>query len=226
MKTFLLALLFTPFISISQIHEDVFTPVVGVTVGFHELKYNHIVNNAGINGTNYTMNEWVYTSNNFEIEYKSAVAAEITCHFGLHLPFYSSRYWSIGAETRGSMGFRKDLYGGFTPEFPELEGDFQIQLSGFKMDLPIEIYFSHLYGDAVVTAGVGYKFYKDYYNYGSPTLSFAFTKDKIRLQLWSNLTRPKYYREYSDGEIEMNRAYFTCGLSVSYLFRTEKKKVK
>ncbi len=108
-------------------------------------------------------------------------------------------------------------------EVKGVPGD-RLDLGGFKWHVPIELYFQHVYADAVVGVKGGYKFLSAYYDYATPTLVLFFTQRHVHLYLYSHLMREKYYRQYSTGELEMSRSYFEAGFGFSYFIFGERKK--
>lgn len=202
---------------------DRFNLFADVSCGMHELYYNSLLNQSSqVGGTSY-WNEWVYSGVNYEIVHGRIYGLDFMPGFGIHLPCLNKERFSIGVELKGNIGAILRMYDQESIEGKGVPGD-RLDLGGFKWHVPIELYFQHVYADAVVGVKGGYKFLSAYYDYATPTLGLFFTQRHVHLYLYSHLMREKYYRQYSTGELEMSRSYFEAGFGFSYFIFGERKK--
>ncbi|TNF49076.1 MAG: hypothetical protein EP305_03815 [Bacteroidetes bacterium] len=219
MKRLLLASLLFCFAAQAQFNNDRPTSFADLSIGVSHLQYNSYENVSGFYGTNYTMNEWVYHSTEFELTNRQANALDFVLHYGYHAPFKVWRYASIGMEIKGGIGFRKQLGEVYVSDYPEVDDRISIDMRGISLDAPIEIYYLRSMGDYYYGLSAGYKFYKDYYSFSTPIIGASVQTGKFRFQIWTNLLQKKKYREYSDGTLEWNRALYIGGVNMAYFFK-------
>jgi hypothetical protein len=129
---------------------------------------------------------------------------------GTHLPLFQQKKWSFGFDLGAGIGIQNHFY----PDEPIYNDPHEI-ISSNILDLQAKVFVRYYYNeDFHFSIKGGMRFIRAYDNFRSPILSIHAGYKWMELGVYSHLMANKYYRIYSNGDIEVAKKIYEFGVSL------------
>jgi hypothetical protein len=209
-------------LSFSYGQDDRFAFVFDFTFGFHNFTYNDYANISGTYISSNTNNVTAYSDTKYQlVEYKKSAIGYMPM-LGAHIPLFRKEKLSFGLNTMAGIGLLRDIGSSrIKPKYDGYEDSVYFRNTWLMAQLSAYLQYGFEFG--FFSAQFGRKLTSSYYTYSPYFIAIGFQRENFQLNLFTHLNAVKFYRQYSNGELELNRRYFETGLSISYYLKRKKE---